>query len=162
MPIPLSGPTPRPPSLTSTHAIDLSHSGTERDGFYFMTGSIASTDQILARISMMNLRASLFNEIEYLHSDGTWKLFTTTAQIKRLWTGIPSGDTSIEYNAQLGLWYMLHTAYLAPQIFIRTPPRLRDRGPRLRRCTDLRSRLTVVAMPSRPTPSSPPATRRSW
>lgn len=36
--------------LPSAHAIDLSHSGTERDGFYFMTGSIAGTDQILARI----------------------------------------------------------------------------------------------------------------
>lgn len=177
---------------------------------------------------MANLRASLFDEIEYLHNDGTWKLcvsaphvivccmtytlacatthaltqctlciglphpppltsrrFTTTAEIKRLWTGTPSGDTSIEYNAQLGVWYMLHTAYLAPQILMRTAPsvrrysprsittltltlttrpsnRSRDRGPRLRRCTASRSRLTVTAMPSRPTPSSPPATRRSW
>lgn len=37
-------------SLASVHAIDFSHSGTERDGFYFMTGSIAGADQILARI----------------------------------------------------------------------------------------------------------------
>lgn len=70
MPIQLSGPIPRPASLTpavrlyspspcsgachvslaSVHAIDFSHSGTERDGFYFMTGSIAGADQILARI----------------------------------------------------------------------------------------------------------------